>query len=94
MRGKERHQLYNEGQAVQFNIGSLVSPEWVEGEVLDTSPETKETKGVMKVVNRLLGLEPMSVRIDEEAEAFAGAEFIVYKSGSKVRPKSLNPDTE
>ena len=94
MGGKENPEFYNKfynKQEVQINIGSLFSPEWVEGEVVDISPKTK---GLRRLRDRLLGLEPMIVRVNKEAEAWAGIEVGAYKGTPKVRPKSVDPRAE
>lgn len=83
---KDRYN-YQEGQRVQINIGSLVTPEWVEGEVTDIRPKTRES---LRLLEGILRVRPIIVRVSEEANAWAGAEIKVYQDGDKVRPKSVN----
>lgn len=87
MRGKETSPVYAKGQDVQVNVGSLISPEWMSGGVTDLTPETEDR--LLKLFEKVLRLEPMIVEIDEDTPAWAGAKIKAYRSGSRVRPKSV-----
>ncbi|OGM11421.1 hypothetical protein A2Z22_00890 [Candidatus Woesebacteria bacterium RBG_16_34_12] len=80
---------YEVGQRVQFDTGH---DDWIEGEVIDTSPRPK--KGLTGILERVTRFHPMIVRIDKNAPTFAGAEVRVSRHGSRIRPKSVNSRTE
>ena len=84
---KERSLIYTKGQNVEINVGSSKSPRWMSGKIIDLAPETENR--MRGVFEKVIGLKPIIVEVDEPDNTYWGAKIKKYGGASRIRPNSV-----